>query len=78
MKLILTHEARIRGGITTLAELAVTESDCPSARKGGDLGWFGRGEMQPEFESAAFGLNVGEMSGVIETASGLHLIERTG
>ncbi|RVD89795.1 uncharacterized protein DFL_000788 [Arthrobotrys flagrans] len=70
------HEQRIRGGGVTLAELAKTESDCSSARKGGDLGYFGRGDMQKEFEDAAFGLKPGEMSGIVETASGLHLIER--
>ncbi|KAK6336776.1 protein kinase ssp1 [Orbilia javanica] len=70
------HEQRIRAGEITLADLAKTESDCSSARKGGDLGYFGRGDMQKEFEDAAFGLSPGEMSGIVETASGLHLIER--
>jgi hypothetical protein len=39
-------------------------------------GFFGRGDMQKEFEQAAFGLNKGEVSGVVETASGVHLIQR--
>lgn len=78
MSLILAHEARIRSGASSLGELAVSESDCSSARKGGDLGVFKRGDMQKEFETAAFGLKVGEVSHVVETASGLHLIERTG
>ena len=39
-------------------------------------GYFGRGEMQKEFEEAAFALKKGEMSHVVETASGVHLIER--
>lgn len=76
-QILLRHEAQIRSGQATLAELAVSESDCSSARKGGDLGLFGPGEMQKEFEEAAFALQVGEMSGVVKTASGLHLIERT-
>ncbi|KAI9734498.1 MAG: protein kinase ssp1 [Cirrosporium novae-zelandiae] len=76
MGIILGHEARIRSGAASLGDLAVSESDCSSARKRGDLGWFGRGEMQPEFEEAAFGLKPGEVSPVVETASGLHLIER--
>jgi len=76
MSIVLGHEARIRSGSSTLAELASTESDCPSARKGGDLGFFGRGDMQKEFEDAAFALQPGEMSHVVDTNSGLHLIER--
>ena len=39
-------------------------------------GYFGPGEMQKEFEDASFGLKKGEMSGIVETASGVHLIER--
>ncbi len=76
MSIILAHEARIRSGQKSLGELAVSESDCSSARKMGDLGFFGRGDMQKEFEEAAFQLKPGQMSGVVETASGLHLIER--
>jgi len=76
MNILLGHEQRIRSGQTTLGELAISESDCSSARKMGDLGYFGRGDMQKEFEDAAFQLKPGEMSHVVETASGLHLIER--
>lgn len=39
-------------------------------------GIFGRGDMQPEFEQAAFALAPGQVSGIVETASGVHLIER--
>ncbi|UPX21018.1 Peptidylprolyl isomerase [Ascochyta rabiei] len=60
----------------SLSELATTESDCSSARKGGDLGFFGRGDMQKEFEEASFALEKGQVSKVVETASGLHLIQR--
>ena len=42
----------------------------------GNSGYFGKGDMQKEFEDAAFGLKPGEVSGIVETASGLHLIER--
>lgn len=41
-------------------------------------GFFGRGDMQKEFEEAAFRLNKGEVSGIVETASGVHLIQRFG
>ncbi|RWA12768.1 hypothetical protein EKO27_g2323 [Xylaria grammica] len=76
MSIIRGHEQKIRSGGTTLGELAMSESDCSSARKRGDLGYFGKGDMQQEFEEAAFGLQPGQMSSVVETASGLHLIER--
>ncbi|GAA5835355.1 hypothetical protein JCM3766R1_004765 [Sporobolomyces carnicolor] len=58
------------------ADLARTESDCSSARDGGDLGYFGRNQMQKPFEDAAFGLKVGEMSDIISTDSGVHIILR--
>ncbi|TQV92447.1 ppic-type ppiase domain-containing protein [Cordyceps javanica] len=76
MDIIKAHEQKIRSGAITLGDLAPTESDCSSARKRGDLGYFGRGDMQKEFEDASFALKPGEMSSIIETASGLHLIER--
>jgi NIMA-interacting peptidyl-prolyl cis-trans isomerase 1 len=74
--IIKAHEARIKGGEISLGDLALTESDCSSARKQGDLGFFGRGDMQKEFEDAAFALKAGEVSGIVDTASGLHLIQR--
>lgn len=39
-------------------------------------GFFGRGEMQKEFEDAAFALQPGQVSGIVDTASGVHLIQR--
>jgi len=45
--------------------------------RGGDLGYFGRDQMIPEFEKAAFNLNVGEISGIIKTRFGYHIIELT-
>lgn len=76
MEIIKGHERKIKSGSASLGDLAPTESDCSSARKRGDLGYFGRGDMQKEFEDAVFALKVGEVSGVTVTASGLHLIER--
>ena len=59
------------------AALAQQHSDCGSFIKGGDLGFFSRGQMQRPFEEAAFSLRVGELSAVVDTDSGLHLILRT-
>ncbi|KAJ1926106.1 Peptidyl-prolyl cis-trans isomerase NIMA-interacting protein 1 [Tieghemiomyces parasiticus] len=59
------------------SRLASQHSDCSSAKAGGDLGSFGRGQMQKPFEDAAFGLAVGRMSGPVVTESGVHIILRT-
>ncbi|KEP66405.1 UNVERIFIED_CONTAM: peptidylprolyl isomerase [Hammondia hammondi] len=58
------------------AQLANQYSDCGSFQKGGDLGFFTRGMMQKPFEDASFALQVGEISGIIDTDSGVHLIYR--
>lgn len=58
------------------AELARKYSDCSSGENGGALGAFKRGEMQQPFEDAAFALKVEEISKIVETESGLHLILR--
>lgn len=70
-------ESQLQAG-ADFAELARAHSDCPSSAKGGDLGTFGRGMMVGPFEEAAFGLQVGQTSGVVETPFGYHLIKRTG
>ncbi|KAI8320762.1 peptidyl-prolyl cis-trans isomerase NIMA-interacting 1-like protein [Martensiomyces pterosporus] len=69
---------RIASGDIEFADLAAVESDCSSARKGGDLGWFDRGAMQPAFEKAVLALKTGELSGPVESDSGVHIILRTG
>jgi peptidyl-prolyl cis-trans isomerase C len=56
-------------------ELASESSDGPSAKNGGDLGYFGHGQMVPEFEAAAFKLPVGGISDVVETEFGYHIIK---
>lgn len=59
------------------ADLAAETSDCPSGQDGGDLGSFRKGAMVPAFEQAAFALDVNELSDVVETEFGYHLIVRT-
>ena len=75
-KLIGQIKSDIDGG-GDFAELAQEHSDCPSGKKGGDLGPFGKGQMVGAFEDTAFSLDVGATSGVVETPFGYHLIRRT-
>jgi peptidyl-prolyl cis-trans isomerase C len=57
------------------AEMARKYSQCPSAKSGGDLGWFGKGRMVPEFEKAAFEGEKGKVLGPVKTQFGYHLIK---
>jgi len=56
-------------------KLAMENSLCPSKKKGGDLGWFGRGKMIREFENAAFNLKKNEMV-IVKTDFGWHIIKK--
>jgi len=66
----------------SFATMAILYSEDPgSAKKGGELGFYGRGQLYPEFEAVAFKLKEGEISNVVETEAGYHiiqLIERKG
>jgi hypothetical protein len=61
----------------TFAELAGQYSDDPSKIAGGAIGNFERNAMPPAFSDATFGLDVGAMSGIVETPRGFHIIQRT-
>jgi parvulin-like peptidyl-prolyl isomerase len=58
------------------ANVAKEISLCPSGKRGGDLGTFGRGKMVREFEQAAFTLQKGQVSPIVKTKFGYHIIRR--
>ncbi|KZV53834.1 Peptidylprolyl cis/trans isomerase [Dorcoceras hygrometricum] len=68
----------IIAGDASFRDIASRYSHCSSAKRGGDLGPFGRGQMQKPFEEATFALKIGEISDIVDTDSGVHIIKRTG
>ncbi len=73
-RVVLTELKGLKGG-KDFAQLAEEKSICPSKTKGGDLGWFDRGRMVPAFETAAFNLNKDEISEIVKTKFGYHIIK---
>ncbi|OVA12849.1 Peptidyl-prolyl cis-trans isomerase [Macleaya cordata] len=73
-----TLKEEIVTGKAKFEDIASRYSDCSSAKRGGDLGPFGRGQMQKPFEEATYALKVGEISDIVDTDSGVHIIMRTG
>lgn len=70
--------AAITSGEKTFEEAAQEFSTCPSGQRGGDLGTFGKGQMVPEFEQAAFAAEIGQVVGPVKTQFGFHLIKVEG
>ena len=70
-------EKELKGG-ANFEELAKKHSIDGAAAKGGDLGWFGKGSMLPDFEKVAFALKEGSTSGIVQTKFGYHIIKATG
>jgi peptidyl-prolyl cis-trans isomerase C len=67
---------QLKGG-GDFAKLAQQHSQDPSAAQGGDLGFFPKGQMVPEFDHAAFSLPVGQLSGIVTTQFGYHILKVT-
>ncbi|MCK4948432.1 MAG: peptidylprolyl isomerase [Candidatus Aureabacteria bacterium] len=68
--------SRVKSG-EDFSAVAKEVSTCPSSENGGDLNFFARGRMVPEFEDVAFSLGVGDLSEIVETRFGYHIIKVT-
>lgn len=81
ISILESYASQIHGSSSpskTFGDLAKVHSDCASHDQNGDLGWFGRGQMQKPFEDATYALEKGQISDVVLSDSGVHLIMRTG
>lgn len=67
--------AKLKAG-EAVDEVAKRYSDGPAAVRGGDLGWFQKGQMSPDFDKMAFALKPGEVSDLIESSNGYHILVR--
>ncbi len=70
-------QARIEAGEISFEDAARENSTCPSSQNGGALGEFTQGQMVPEFDSAVFSMEVGEIRGPVKTQFGYHIIKLT-
>lgn len=66
---------KLNEGLIEFTQTAKDKSICPSAEQGGDLGYIMRGQMVPEFEEVAFSLEKGELSNVVKTEYGYHILQ---
>lgn len=70
--------AKIQAGEIAFEDAAKEYSSCPSKENGGSLGDFGRGQMVPEFDTACFEMEIGELRGPVKTQFGYHIIRLNG
>jgi parvulin-like peptidyl-prolyl isomerase len=70
----ITSEHGMNPSPSEFGKLASEFSECPSKKRGGELGYFTRGQMVGDFETAAFSTTPGQMTGIVKTKHGYHII----